>query len=51
MVEDEYDRADPEEKLADEPSDLLYVTYDPDVVTVKKMLETIGEQKFQGELR
>ncbi|MCH7687352.1 MAG: hypothetical protein IH899_11835 [Planctomycetes bacterium] len=51
MVEDEYDREILAVELADEPTDLLYVTYDPEIVTVEKMLETIGEQEFQGELR
>ena len=47
LVKDEWDN----EIIADEPSDLLYVTYDPDVVTVEEMLETIEEQGFQGEPR
>ena len=51
MVEDEYDRIIPGEELTDEPSDLLYVTYDSGVVTVEKMLETIVQQEFQGEVR
>jgi hypothetical protein len=49
LVEDEYDREI--QILTGDPTDLLDVTFDPQVVTVEKILETIDEQGFQGELR
>ncbi len=45
MVEDEWDR----NIEADEPLDLLYVTYDTERVTIEKMLETVDKQGFKAE--
>ena len=46
-VEDQWDR-DPS---AEDPDDLLYVTYDPAKVTINQMLELIRTEKFEAQVR
>ena len=45
-VEDEWDR-DPE---AIDLDDLLFVTYNPESVSIEKLRETIREQGFEAEV-
>jgi hypothetical protein len=47
QVEDEWDR-DPE---AIDLEDLLFVTYNPERMTIDKLLETVREQGFEAEIR
>lgn len=46
-VEDEWDR-DPE---AIDLDDLLFVTYNPERISIETLLETIREQGFEAEVR
>ena len=47
QVEDEWDR----EIEAAEPLDLLYVTYDAQVITIGVILEAVGKEGFAAEVR